>query len=203
MKKTFLLLAASTMMLSAGTVNFYSDTVNESNSTMSPNQLLANVHPAWEPNGANYSWISYAQTDGSNANVANGTVISFYETITVGGAGTGSVTVWADDTANVFFENIGIPPFQSMTLDGACHAGPVGCEPGEQTTFNFAFASAGTYQLRFDVYQLGGGPFGLMYTGSANYNDAAPTPEPASMAFAGIGLVTVGYMARRRAQKKS
>jgi hypothetical protein len=113
----------------------------------------------------------------------------FYEEFTLPSFVPGiSVTVWADDTATVYFNGVLIKA-ANPNQDGACAADPVGCTADEGLTFtvlakNLRFNGAHNV-LAVNAYQGGGDTFGVMYEGSA-------IPEPGTYALLGLGLTAIG-----------
>jgi hypothetical protein len=163
-------------------------------------------HSAWAPEvSGGAQWISYQQTGVTPGTSVSGDyahpAMQVFHTFNVGGPGFLNLTVWADDTAGVFLDDVLLPSTFSHPnfSQNVCADGPIGCQPGEGGAFNDIAFGAGTHTLRFDVYQLSSNtsqpanPFGLLYTGTA---ETAPVPEPGTYALLGIGLI--GFAAVRR-----
>jgi hypothetical protein len=74
----------------------------------------------------------------------------------------------------------------------------VGCLTSTEGVFTFAqlapYLVDGVNTLSFGVVQVAGSSFGLDFAGSVD--DA--TPEPATVAFIGTGLVALGVLRRRK-----
>ncbi|MCX7605281.1 MAG: hypothetical protein N2036_14495 [Bryobacteraceae bacterium] len=188
--------------LPAATVSFGSDLLNESNSVTGTNVIIQ-PHPAWA-SLAPYHWISYANTGAGpgaksppNSNPQKGPTASFYESLPKG-AQFVRLTVFADDTAAVYLIDrsnpLGLllaPP--NWRMDGACAHGPIGCEPKEGLLLEFYVNRFGPALLRFDVFQRGGGPFGLLYGGEA---ELAHSSEAAPFLLIATGLAWILW--RRR-----
>jgi hypothetical protein len=208
------LLGFTTSFLSAATISFISgDGLNESNSRPGNTNVLITPHPAWQPNNPNGSgakWITY--TGGGNpSNVPNpitgptpnDPTAIFYETFTVLGTPTsGTLLVWADDTARVLLN--GTMLFEANPSQGGnCTSSPIGCRPENGATINLTTAlKTGLNTLQFDVYQRFGGPSGLLYAGTATTENTNPTsdqvPEPTTIGLVGAALLGAGLYRRRR-----
>lgn len=208
------LLAFTTSFLSAATISFISgDGLNESNSQPGNTNVLITPHPAWQPNNPNGSgakWITYTG-GGSPPSVPNpitgptpnAPTAIFYETFTVLGAPTsGTLLVWADDTARVLLN--GTMLFEANPSQGGnCTSSPIGCRPENGATINLTTAlKTGLNTLQFDVYQRFGGPSGLLYAGTATTENTNPTsdqvPEPTTIGLVGAALLGAGLYRRRR-----
>jgi hypothetical protein len=163
------------------------------------NAMTINRHPAWQTNNPGTSdaqWISFADTGLDGGIVPSSTssaAASFFENLTFTSATTLSMRVWGDDTVQVFLDDVAQnqPDFTQDTCAGAS----IGCEPNEFGEFDW-FLNAGTYLLRFDVYQIGGGPFGLLYAGESN-PVSVPEPGSAPLLIGAIGLAVVLKRTRR------
>jgi hypothetical protein len=161
-----------------------------------PNVLITPVG-AWAaalPAG----WVSYDAAGGAAGGVSpsDGTVVIFTQLFTLPfGTNTGSVTVWADDTAQVYVDGLLAFAFNPVQ-DGACADGPIGCEPGEGGVISLSGLLAGPHALTFHVKQVAGDGYGLLYSGSV---ESAPVPEPATLMLLGVGLAVLGARFRKRA----
>lgn len=190
----------------ATVIPFGSDFVNESNNITGTNVAI-NAHPAWGSLPP-YSWVSYADTGSPgtvsppNASIPGTPTAIFTENLP---AWTGfvNVTVFADDTAAVYlFDNTYTSGLllkaANPVQDGACAAGPIGCQPNESWTspllpVNFT----GPAWLEFHAYQRGGGPFGVLYGGEAHL-----VPEPGTYLLLGAGLIGLGLLRRMRSARQ-
>jgi len=200
-----LLLVSVFVMTGWGTiiVSFGSDTVNEWNSQTGANVAIT-PHPAWATLPP-YQWVSYANTGvGPGATSPPNTSIpgtptaifrEFLPTLT----GAVSVTVFADDTADVYLYDNANPgglllKSANPVQDSACAAGPIGCQSTEGWSSSWvAVDPTAPAWLEFRAYQRGGGPFGLLYGGEAQV-----VPEPGTYALLGAGLIALGLLRRFR-----
>lgn len=193
--------------LQAGTINFYSDTVGEWNNQTGTNVLIT-AHPVWFQPGAGdpFQWVSFADTgDWGTVPVDNDLVnprAIFTETIEIPGIlPTGSLSVWADDTAGVYVNDVLVYSV-FPTQDAHCAGGPIGCEPGEGAIdIPLTNLVSGTNIIRFEVYQRGGGPFGLVYYGNVDFQEENPIPEPGTYVLVGLGLTASLFIRRFRERR--
>ena len=105
--------------------------------------------------------------------------------------------MWGDDTVQVFLNGVAqnLPNFTQDT----CASGSIGCEPNEFGEFDWLL-DAGNYLLRFDVYQVGGGPFGLLYAGDSNSaRDPVSVPVPGTLSLLVGGLLA--FIAMRKGRR--
>ncbi len=171
------------------------------------NVMTIDRHPAWQTNNPGTSdaqWISFADTGWGGLTVVpsstSSAAASFFEELTFTSATTLSMHVWGDDTVQVFLNGVA-QNLLNFTQDAACAGGSIGCEPNEFGEFDWLL-DAGIYSLRFDVYQVGGGPFGLLYAGEFNSVSeftAVSVPEPGSAALiiGALGLLAAHKRTRR------
>lgn len=200
-----LLLAAAcgcmASLLSATTVSFGSDLLNEWNEITGTN-VAVQPDPSWAVLPP-YQWVSFMNTGAGpgamsppNANPQKGPTATFYELLPAR-ARLVRLTVFADDTAAVYLIDGDHPGGLLLApanwrQGGACADGPIGCEPGEGLLLEFYVSRFGPAILRFDVFQRGRGPFGLLYAGEA---DLVHSSEAAPLVLVASGL---GWMLWRR-----
>ena len=206
--KLFLLgaLALSTISLQATVVPIASDLVNEFN-----NQTGANVfitpNPAWAlpPDGS--GWVSYANTGAGpgafspSSSTTNPMGIFTENFILPGTVNTGSIRVWADDTAFVTLDGSPVGPAANFNNGNHCANAAISCEQDKFATISLDGLSQGEHSLTFTVYQTGDGPSGLLYSGSVNSESNEgklnPTPEPATFVLLGAGLAGMAALSSR------
>ncbi len=193
--------------IQAATIDIASDLVGESNNKTGTN-VFVTPDSVWATAPAGSGWISYANTgEGPGAfsppNSTGAPTAIFTQSFFLPNAvNTGSITVWADDTAAVFLDGAAVGPPADFTDGAHCANTPIGCLPNDFATISLTGLSEGGHTLTFDVYQTGGGPFGLLYDGSVT-SDSGPlsldtTPEPSTYLLLGGGLIGLSVMLRRR-----
>lgn len=157
-------------------------------------------HAVWQPNdplGEGAEWISFTSSGVEQGAVyltsSLDALMRVTEEVMVGpGGAILTLTVWADDTADVFVNSVNVFP-ANFTMDSACSGpDPIACEHDEGGTIQMVLAE-GLNTIEIEAYQLGGGPFGVLYSGTLK-----PVPEPAALGFLGLGLVGIGAARRRR-----
>jgi len=224
---------ADSIVLKSNLVNEW----NVRNGNTGPNVKITAPYPlsgtddGWEQNGSDYFWVSYADTgypDECYQGIDNplwpsnvrGTITLpnpepptavFYESFSLPyDINTGSVTIWADDTARVYLgkkDNIG-DYIWTLLMDANpiqgtyCADGPIGCTPSNGQTFNFnnLHLASGDYELQLDAYQRNEGPFGVLYTGSI---DSEPIPEPSSLLLLASSAAVICFLSRRRTAEQT
>ena len=169
-------------------------------------------HSLWQgndPNPPGYGgvWVSYDDTGVDGTTLAprdrEGPIFTIVESFTIDSAGSIDFWIWADDTADVYFnlDSAAAPElvFRANFFQDICADGSIGCEPDEY--FNLARdLAAGTYDITISVYQLGFGttpannPFGVLYSGRVT----TVVPEPGTLALFGAGLLGLGLARRRK-----
>jgi len=201
--KTLLAAATLTLANSAIAIPFMSGDFNAGESCTSYldtscNLQIINAHPLWQPSsstgGAQWVSISDSGQPGSDSipNDSSTPYMTVTETFNFSVASFLSFDIWADDTAEVWLDGVSL--FSPNKTQNICANGTIGCEPLEFEHFDWAL-SAGEHTISFDVYQIGGGPAGLLYTGTLSL-----IPEPGSLALFGLGLAGLGF-ARKRQSK--
>jgi len=166
------------------------------------------VHDLWQPNdplGRGAAWVSYADTGVNGSTLApragstenpdgRDHVMELVESFNLSRSGTVDFSIWADDTADLYFEGE-LKKEANFTQD-VCADGSIGCEDLE--FFNFtASLGPGVYEFRMLFYQVGDGatnasnPFGGLYSGEVT------VPEPTLIALFGIGLLGLFAASRR------
>jgi hypothetical protein len=197
---------ASTILLDSGV------SPGGTNNITTNNVVLSDVEPKWTQPVDGADWISYINsgwntiTNSAVTPVQDATSLStptavFTQTFTDNTSPLNlSITVWADDSAVVFLDGTQISLNASLTQTTGIYCAPTGitCD-GPGSTFTMNNLAAGTHTLTFDVYQAGGGSFGLMYAGTVTDNAQNLTPEPGSYVLLGAGLMALALFRVKRA----
>ncbi len=196
-----LLLVVCMMPAIGATVTFASGDGSATSNT--GNVYNITPHPAWDTL-AGASWVSAYPNTGYNGvvlpNWSSGpATMTFTQQFFLPSAvNSGSATFGADDTMAVWLNGTLLKP-ANFTMDGACADGPIACEPGEFMNLLLTpYLQQGTNTLVMEVYQLGGGPTGAIWSGTAE-----SVPEPTTVALMGLGLLGLGYIRHKRASRRS
>lgn len=204
MKKTILIgvFIFTPAVLSAGQLVFGSQAGLSNNRTASTVTVTAN--PAWDVNELTGKWISYADTGWGGAvfqpYLGETPAMTVYHEFT-SAAGQLDLTVWADDTAAVYLDNMLL--FAPVFTQSTCSGQPIGCRP-EDAGHISTHVGVGSHLLELRVYQVGGGgdtllnPFGVKYEGMVSWADPVATPEPSSYALFGAGLAGIAIWRKRK-----
>ncbi|MFN7995626.1 MAG: PEP-CTERM sorting domain-containing protein [Bryobacteraceae bacterium] len=234
LSRVALVAAALAMMLPAAygsivNVTVNSDLTSESNNITGTDVAIL-AAPAWAPAGPGYEWISYAQTgcngfdfltqrctpEESNPAAATGSITgtnptpptaiftkSFY---LPGDTNTGTISIWADDSARVYLDGVMVAN-AAPGLGTSCASSPVGCLTNMGLTLNIGSynLAAGSHTLEIEAYQMvSGTPFGVMYTGHIasdppdTPDPPSAVPEPASFGLMGLGFAMIGFAVKRK-----
>jgi hypothetical protein len=197
--KIFLSLCFLSLAAQATTIYIDSDAFDTSNNSghatvdVSPN-------PEWAVALPGSDWISYGPTgdhaDPGYFSPPDGTDVTFTTHFILSGAITGgSLRVLADDSTSVILNGHTLIA-ADRTPGARCSHAPVGCLVSTEGVFTFAelrpYLIDGTNTLSLGVVQVAGSSFGLDFAGSVD--DGSPTPEPATVAFLGCGLLALGIL---------
>ncbi len=209
----FGLLLPASGVLSGATITFASQgTPSDPNEWNSLGGTIAIApHPAWAAALPGSSWVSYFNTGDPASpyymSPPNGTVVSFFELLTLPWEpNTATITYRADDSAAFFINNVLVRPEapSSGNTYNRCSDFPVGCTVNTEVTMDITpFLSSGANTLRFDVAQRNGVSFGLNYLGSAAGPRKVienPVPEPATFGLLGVALLSIGLWHRKTRQ---
>lgn len=161
---------------------------NGANIAIAPNSNWASALPG-------SSWVSFAPTGDTSASnfvtVANGTVVSFFDTFTLAGPATnGTLAVMADDSATVLLNGVQlIGETLANNTYAICSDFGVGCLQPTVLDLPVSLLQTGTNTLEFEVAQRAGSSFGLDFLGSIT--DPVNTPEASSGAFLVLALASL------------
>jgi hypothetical protein len=166
--------------------------------------------PVWGGPITNSTWVGSAANAGpvGTSNPAMG-FYTFTTNFTAGSTGpySGSLTLLADDTAEVILNGAVLIPFGSLGDDAHCGSQGVSCLVNQTTALNGLSLLTGTNAntLTFVVQQAGtgptggtGDPSGLDFQGTLTSVVGSTVPEPSTLMLMGTGLFGVaGAMFRR------
>jgi hypothetical protein len=162
----------------------------------------ANPNPLWAPALPDSDWISYGPTgdpaDAGYFTPSDGTVVTFITLFDVTGViSDATLTVLADDSTSVILN--GHTLFAANLTPGSfCAPAAIGCTLSTEEVFTMAelapYLVNGANELSFGVVQMGANSFGLDFAGNL---DPGETPEPATAAFIGAGLIALAIWHRQ------
>jgi hypothetical protein len=181
------------------------------NAPCSGQTVLINAHPAWKDDTQTNplaEWVSYADTGylgsilapraGDPSNPAGQTpIIEISESFTGAAGAPLNVRFWADDTLDIYFNNVLVKA--AVFGQATCANAPIGCEPDEFWDL-IGTTTGGLDTLRMVAYQVGTGtdpnsnPFGVLYSGTYT---PAQVPEPAALLLFGTALASLAARVRR------
>jgi hypothetical protein len=199
------LLNAATLILfsvtaSATVIYLDSDAASTTNNSGHATVNLSGTlhpNPGWGTALSGSDWISYGSTgdhsDPGYFSPADGTQVIFTTTFFLSGPITAAtLTVMADYSSSVILNGQTLTTAHT-TPKSTCSNVPIGCLASTEGVFTFSSLSPylvdGTNVLSFGVLQVNGSSFGLDFSGSVT--DTTPTPEPATLACIGAGLLAL------------
>jgi hypothetical protein len=165
--------------------------------------IAISPNTSWATALTGSSWVSFADTGNTSApgfvTVANGTVVSFFDTFNIAGTPTGgTLTVMADDSATVLLNGVNLMSEASSTGNtyATCSNFGIGCVSPTTITLPASVLLSGSNTLEFEVAQRAGYSFGLDYI--ASITDPSSVFEPASGLLVALGLVALSVVGLRR-----
>jgi hypothetical protein len=153
----------------------------------------------WSGPISNSSWVSINTGDvydGSNVEpYGYYTYTSTFE-VAENNTYSGTISVYADDTAAVFLNGVPIVPFDTNVHNGPCaqdHDGPTCVGNPWTVEFSADLTADATNTLTVVDWQSGGSSAGVDFEGSLT-----AAPEPSSLSLFGAGLLGLAFMALRK-----
>jgi len=193
----------------ATVVTFGSDLLAEGNNKTGANVFITPVS-VWAalPTGAH--WVSFANTGQGGISPPNTTItgtptVVFTETIILPYSNnSGQFRGWADDTMSVTITNALHPG--GLLLHPAndvysphCVGQPIGCTEGMDWVgvLDNTVLAQGVNTFSMSAFQLWGDGFGVAYRG-----EVSSTPEPATLALIGLGLLGLGAFRKLKLRRQ-
>ena len=164
--------------------------------TESSNSLAITAVGAWkQPDTGLYptaTWVSYDNTGAGGFSPPNGTTATFTRTFVLPYAhNSGSVEVWADDTADVWLDGTLFYAANLGAQNGTCQMGVIGCLPEYGGVVSLNGLTAGSHTLTVEGHQVAGDGFGVLWEGQVT--SSAPDGGTTLVLFGGVlvGLETL------------
>ena len=137
------------------------------------------------------TWVTDPTTAGGTEKPNNTTSTFTQKFFLPYATNTGSVTVWADDTADVLLDGNMIWAANNGVPNGPCQLGIVGCIPQYGGAVSLNGLGAGPHILTVTAYQVAGDGFGALWQG--NVSSTVPDGGVTLMLLGGalVGLETL------------
>ena len=194
---TVILLSNSSSVYYAG----YNPVIGGSTSTPGLGTQTSNIGTGgiWTDPVGGSSWVSFDPNSGPGGNVDPNGTYTYFSSFTMDAGDnsfSGSLTVMADDTTDVWLNGHQVLPAGDIGSDAKCSDNTPNCIT--PLTFDLAaggFLQAGTNTLTFNVEQTGLKSQGLDYAGTVT---GSTVPEPNTLFLLGTGLMgSAGALFRR------
>lgn len=144
----------------------------------------------WTAPIAGSSYVSNSPNAGPGGSVIDPNDFYYYKTSfnAAGGSYSGTISVLADDTAEILIDGIVVVPFGAVGGDGHCADGTPNCITLDTINLSNLSLWSGTNTLTIIDAQTGLSSAGVDFTANLKENTAA-TPEPSSLMLMGSGLL--------------